>query len=271
MQDTTKSQKKGTYEVELLNRQDKYEEKVFWNNQSSDKKYLTFEKKVYSAFRVHEYVEMIEKYISDYKLANVARVLDLGCSAGVSTIVWSKMGFDATGIDLSSNLISQARELAEREKSSVKFVVGDVSSMDFENDLFDVCFMVGLLHHFPDITPAVKEIHRVLKKDGVMIAVEPNLLNWPYRLSFYLVHKKKGVTPNEAPLSPLVVKQTLEVFFRDVEISQFRENDVPCLRQMGWFGKSIFGTLTKHLVLLLKNNFAPKICRGTFFMVSAKK
>jgi ubiquinone/menaquinone biosynthesis C-methylase UbiE len=252
-------------------KQNKKEEITFWDKESEKGKYLKFEKKVYSAFRVAEYVEMINKCIGRYNVNLGAKVLDIGCGSGVSTIVWDKMGYDAIGIDLSSGLISQAQQLAKEENSSARFKIGDVSKMDYDDNYFDVCFMAGLLHHFPNYDPVLTEIFRVLKSGGIMISVEPNLLNMAYRLSFYLVNKKKGVTLNEYPLSPINLKCDLERYFKNVQLFQFRENDIPFLRQLGWFGKSIFGVLIKQITLLVKNNCLPKIKRGTFFIAICKK
>jgi len=156
-------------------------------------------------------------------------------------------------------------------KNKPTFVVGDITKLDLEDDSSDICFLGGVLHHFPNYEVVLKEIDRVLKKGGIMIAIEPNSFNWPYRLSFYLVNKKKGVTPNEFQLSPLKVKKDLKQYFGNIKLYQFRENNVPFLRQLGWFGKSVFGELIRIMVLVLKNNFASKISRGTFFIVSCQK
>jgi len=266
-------------------RQLKKQEENFWDKQTKNK-YESYEKKVYSAFREEEYIKMIKKGMSGFGTRKGDKVLDLGCGTGVSSIVLSNMGFNVTGIDISSNLIDQAIKLSEDVtipwlkdgilqsdplKNKPTFIVGDITNLDFEDNSIDICFLCGVLHHFPNYEAVLKETNRVLKKDGIMIAIESNLLNWPYRLSFYLVNRKKGVTPNEYPLSPIEVGNNVKKYFTDVKQSQFRENDVPFLRQMGWFGNGPFGNLIKITVLALKNIIMPKIGRGTFFIVCCKK
>ena len=256
-------------------------EKKFWDAQIKDR-YLGYEKKVYSAFREKEYIEIIDKGLAGFDCKRNAKVLDIGCGTGVSSIVLSNMGFDVMGIYISSTLIDQARELLDdssvswltssgKVENKPRFIVGDAAKLDFEPESVDICFLGGVLHHFPNYEVVLKEILRVLKEDGVIVACEPNLFNLPYRLSYYLVNRKKGVSPNDFPLSPLQVERDLKRYFKNVRLAQFRENDVPFLRQLGWFGCSIFGKLIRLIVLFFKNNFAPLYTRGTFFIVSCQK
>lgn len=261
--------------------QQKDKERKFWNSQAKNR-YAAYEKKVYSAFREKEYMEIIKRGLSGFDYKKNGRVLDIGCGAGVSSIVLSNMGFDVTGVDISSNLISQAEGLCEDKtvqwltpsgkiENKPKFMVGDIAKLDFETQSADICFLTGVLHHFQDYSGVLDEVHKVLKKGGIMIACEPNLTNLPYRLSYYLVNRKKGVSPNEFPLFPSKVEKDLKRYFKDVRLYPFRENDVPFLRQMGWFGRSIFGDLLRIIILFFKNTFGSRYTKGTFFIAGCQK
>src|SRR5262249_18400974 len=68
------------------------------------------------------------------------------------------------------------------------FIVGDGETLSFPDASFDVVYSFGVLHHAPDTAGAVREIHRVLKKDGtaiVMLYHRSSLLYWG---SFVLKH-----------------------------------------------------------------------------------
>jgi ubiquinone/menaquinone biosynthesis C-methylase UbiE len=253
-----------------IDKQNKKVETSFWDEEATNKKYKFFEKKVYAAFREKEYLYIIQKMISDYHIIPTAKILDMGCGAGVSTIIWDKLGFCSVGVDISPELIQQARDLAFSENSKATFLARDIAELDYPDHSFDVCFMVGVLHHFPNYTPLLELAKRVLTEDGIFIAIEPNRLNWTYRLSFYLVHKQQGVTPNEYPLSPLETRDKILYYFKNVQLFQHREDDVPFLRQLGYWGRSYLGKIAKYFILLIKNNLFPKYSRGTFFIITGK-
>lgn len=48
---------------------------------------------------------------------------------------------------------------------------GSVLELPFVDDRFDVIFSHGVLHHVPDIKRAQKEIHRVLRSDGLLVVM----------------------------------------------------------------------------------------------------
>jgi len=254
-----------------IDTQDKIVEKVFWDGQSKDSRYSSYEKKVYSAFRVPEYIEMIRLVNAKYPLLAGSSIIDIGCSAGVSSITLATLDFKVIGIDISEGLISQAIDLSIKENSSAKFITGDAVNLPCKNESVDVCFMVGLLHHFPNYGPVIEDIYRILKPGGLIVAIEPNALKLSYLISFKLVHIKNGVTPNEYPLSPLRIRRELLAIFNDVAIIPFRSSDVPFLRQSGRLGKGVLGEIIKVLYLLLRRLFVPKILQGTFFIAIGKK
>lgn len=254
-----------------IDKQNKQVERSFWDGQSQDVRYQSYEKKVYSAFRVPEYIDMIRLVNAKYPLLERSIIVDIGCSAGVSSVTLATLGFQVTGLDISEGLISQAKELAKQENSSAHFLTGDAAKLPFENESVDVCFMVGLLHHFPNYTPVVEDIYRILKSGGLVVAIEPNALNLAYRLSFKLVHLKNGVTPNEHPLSPFRLRRELASLFGEAAIIPFRASDVPFLRQSGWIGKGVLGKFLKIAYLFFRRLCVPNILQGTFFIAIGKK
>jgi arsenite methyltransferase len=94
-------------------------------------------------------------------------VLDLGSGAGndcfVARAIVGESG-KVTGLDMTEPMIIKARENCEKLKfTNVEFVPGDIESMPFESNLFDVVISNCVLNLVPDKSKAFHEIYRVLK------------------------------------------------------------------------------------------------------------
>ncbi|WP_415379961.1 class I SAM-dependent methyltransferase [Halosimplex sp. TS25] len=68
-------------------------------------------------------------------------VLELGCGGGQCSVALAQRGANVTGLDLSEEQLSFARELAAEHGADVAFVQGDVTDLGaFPDDSFDVAF-----------------------------------------------------------------------------------------------------------------------------------
>jgi ubiquinone/menaquinone biosynthesis C-methylase UbiE len=97
-----------------------------------------------------------------------ARVLDVGCGAGVPVARFLvESGFDVVGIDFSENMLRLAREnVAEAE-----FVKKDMTKLDFPADSFDGVIAFYSIIHVPKekYSSLFDSFHRILKPEGIML------------------------------------------------------------------------------------------------------
>ncbi|MBW6534624.1 MAG: class I SAM-dependent methyltransferase [Mariniphaga sp.] len=109
--------------------------------------------------------------------------------------------------------------------------------MPFENNELSAVFMIDTFHHIPDATQFLKEVDRVLKKDGMVVMIEPANSLWG-RFIYKNFHHEPfepgaGWTiPPSGPLSgangalPWIVferdKKLFESHFPNFEIVEFR-------------------------------------------------
>lgn len=102
------------------------------------------------------------------------RLLDFGCGKGEYSILFSKVGYQVSGFDLSPNNISIAKRLAAQYDLTAKthFSVGVAEKLDYPAEHFDIIFGIDILHHV-DISQALAECSRVLKSGGLAIFHEP--------------------------------------------------------------------------------------------------
>lgn len=97
------------------------------------------------------------------------RVLDIGCGRGTTAIFLAhKYGCGVTGIDLSKDLVSEARSLARRSKVShlTRFETADAHSLPFADDQFDVVVCQAVLVLVKDKSQVIREALRVTRPGG---------------------------------------------------------------------------------------------------------
>ena len=102
------------------------------------------------------------------------KILDVGCGAGFFTILLAKAGHQVTGIDLTPDMIKNARILVEEEGVNCEFTVMDAENPEFPDDTFDVIISRNLTWTLPNVRHAYEEWLRVLKKGGVLLNFDAN-------------------------------------------------------------------------------------------------
>jgi SAM-dependent methyltransferase len=103
-------------------------------------------------------------------IAEGESVLDIGCGAGVDSIVAAMMvgpTGTVTGIDLVPGMLEKARENVElMGLRNVTFVETSAENMPFQDADFDVVISNGVFNLIPDKVSALAEVIRVLKPSG---------------------------------------------------------------------------------------------------------
>jgi ubiquinone/menaquinone biosynthesis C-methylase UbiE len=109
------------------------------------------------------------------KLKQGAKVADIGCGYGVSTVIMAKEYPNSKfyGFDNHEASIEAATHLAQKEgvADRVKFTV--VSANESIDNDFDLVTFFDCLHDMADPVGALKSARQSLKKDGTCMIVEP--------------------------------------------------------------------------------------------------
>jgi ubiquinone/menaquinone biosynthesis C-methylase UbiE len=120
--------------------------------------------------------------VSSHFMSN-PRVLDIGCGEGTNVNFMSRKNINAQGVDFSDGLVKQAHARYPQLASQIS--QGDALHLQFEDASFDVATLIGVLHHIysrEDQILAIQEALRVVRKGGVVIIRESNLINPVFRL-----------------------------------------------------------------------------------------
>jgi trans-aconitate methyltransferase len=89
------------------------------------------------------------------------RILDLGCGTGDLSSEISKCGANVVGMDLSANMIDQAK----RKYPGIDFVIGNAEEFSFE-ETFKAVFSNASLHWMKRSVNVISCVKNVLEKDG---------------------------------------------------------------------------------------------------------
>lgn len=132
-----------------------------------------------------------------------ARVLDLGCGTGWTSLFFARAGYEVVGADIAPDMIRLAHEQRDLQGvSNVSFVVSDYEALTFSNE-FDAVVFFHSLHHADDEGLAVRKAFAALKPGGVLLADEPGVGHANSTDSREAV-ARFGVTEKELPPAHLV-------------------------------------------------------------------
>lgn len=104
------------------------------------------------------------------RLAPGERVVDVGCGAGIDTLIASKMiGPEgrAIGVDMTPAMVEKARYGAEAMgATNVSFREGLAEALPVDDEWADVIISNGVMNLFPDKLAGLREMARVLRPGG---------------------------------------------------------------------------------------------------------
>jgi len=95
------------------------------------------------------------------------KILDTGCGTGILSKILSDNGAKVTGIDISEKMIDIAKDYCKG--LGIKFDVGSVDDLPYDNSSFDKIVSSLVIHYFEDADKVFKEFNRVLKKGGILV------------------------------------------------------------------------------------------------------
>lgn len=117
-------------------------------------------------------------------------ILDLGCGHGVLSVIMAEMGARVIGFDISNGFLKMDSTLKSELKARINYIQGDVFHFPLKDEIVDLVWCSGVLHHTPDTKTAFDKVYGVVKKGG-------RFYTWLYKNVFYtkpLVRIRKVTT-----------------------------------------------------------------------------
>ena len=98
------------------------------------------------------------------------KLLDVGSGSGELLYFAKKAGFDVFGIEPNQGYAEFCRD-----KLSLPIYNGTYEEADIQDSTYDLIFMNEVLEHMPDPINVLRDLHRYLKYDGILIVNVPDI------------------------------------------------------------------------------------------------
>jgi SAM-dependent methyltransferase len=138
-------------------------------------------------------------------------ILDYGCGGGWLSLLFVKWGFDVVGMDVSKNMVRNAKRVCHK----ADFIVCDGMRLPFRDGTFDFVIGISILHHL-NLKNALSELKRISFVRSVFLFMEPNSLN-PLSAFGRKFFPMAAHTKGEKQFTPKYLKTALNLADFDVE------------------------------------------------------
>jgi SAM-dependent methyltransferase len=101
-----------------------------------------------------------------------ARLLDFGCGAGEVVDLALQAGFDSWGIDTFDDVWEQYGHAAGKSEGRIIHTIAG-EPLPFDDQSFDIVVSNQVFEHIEDPRPVVREVARVLRRRGLIVAMFP--------------------------------------------------------------------------------------------------
>lgn len=119
---------------------------------------------------INKHFELLKNQLSG---CHNCSVLELACGSGnLSGLLPEDNSY--TGIDISPGLIKSAlKKFSKKDFRSYEFFISDASELPFKESSFDICICNLSFNFFTDTDKVIKEINRILRKEGIFYGSVP--------------------------------------------------------------------------------------------------
>lgn len=161
---------------------------------------------------------------------NGDRVLDVGCSQGIASILLAREGFSVTGVDVQDSRIEYARADLEQESADTQahaeFRVANASDLPFDDASFDSALLGEVMEHLTNPERVLKELSRVVVPGGRIV------ITTPFGLSPHHDHKQTFYPQNLIDvISSILVVESVDVVERYFRVVAIAEKATPAKRK----------------------------------------
>ncbi|MCP8307215.1 MAG: class I SAM-dependent methyltransferase [archaeon] len=124
---------------------------------------------------VRDFILSREELLKRSGLKSGQNVLEAGCGTGFYTIKASEIVKEGivNSLDIQDLALAKVRKKVEENNvKNVMLIMADAQNLPFKDEAFDIAFLVTVIGEIPKREIALKELHRVLKSNGLLSITE---------------------------------------------------------------------------------------------------
>ena len=121
----------------------------------------------------------ISAHYTDRSASEIS-VLDVGCGPGFFAVILTELGYRVTAVDLSEEMLAEARLNAGSLADCIEFRRGNAEDLGLPDSSFDIVISRNLTWNLPHPDIAYSEWCRVLKPGGLLINFDANWYRYLY-------------------------------------------------------------------------------------------
>lgn len=166
--------------------------------------------------------------LAEMDLSASGDILEIGCGTGeISRYLAEGSNYRVLGTDICAPFIEMAAVTHKKDNLSFE-VVNFNDPSQIKNRTFDYIVGNGILHHlYPNLLASLKTIRSLLKPQGKMIFMEPNIYNPYCAVIFNFTRKLANLEPDEMAFSRRHISRKLyEAGYSNFNVS-YRDFLVP--------------------------------------------
>lgn len=121
---------------------------------------------------VHGVIEHLHRYAVAQKIIKNKIVLDIASGEGYGSFLLSKNSLKVYGVDIDEKSILHAKQKYS-DTLNLEYILGSTSAIPLPDNSVDVVVSFETIEHHDEHSLMIKEILRVLKKDGILLISSP--------------------------------------------------------------------------------------------------